>query len=80
MVQAWLSIPLNIYAVLSSAPLLLPPREELKLGERTMAYLPRCADVNSDIRKTSAQVKAVINAFTVEGWNNLGWPKVTSFS
>ncbi|OAE30767.1 hypothetical protein AXG93_4876s1080 [Marchantia polymorpha subsp. ruderalis] len=40
----------------TSAPLLLPPREELKLGERTMAYIPRCADVTSDIRKTSAQI------------------------
>ncbi|CAM6090973.1 unnamed protein product [Calypogeia fissa] len=44
----------------SSAPLLLPPREELKLGERTMAYLPRCADVNPEIRKTSAQILDIL--------------------
>ncbi|CAK9194427.1 unnamed protein product [Sphagnum troendelagicum] len=40
----------------SAAPPLLPPREGLKLGERTMAYLPRCADISAEIRKVSTQV------------------------
>jgi hypothetical protein len=40
----------------SAAPPLLPPREGLKLGERTMAYLPRCADISAEIRKVSTQL------------------------
>ncbi|KAL3699532.1 hypothetical protein R1sor_017554 [Riccia sorocarpa] len=40
----------------TSATLLLPPREELNLGERTMAYLPRCADVTPEIRKTATLI------------------------
>ncbi|KAM7255099.1 hypothetical protein ACFE04_020340 [Oxalis oulophora] len=34
----------------------LPSREALCLGERVITYLPRCADVNSEVRKTSAQI------------------------
>ncbi|WCJ34428.1 ARM repeat superfamily protein [Euphorbia peplus] len=34
----------------------LPSRESLCLGERVIVYLPRCADINSDIRKISAQI------------------------
>ncbi|XP_024369013.1 protein SHOOT GRAVITROPISM 6 isoform X1 [Physcomitrium patens] len=38
-----------------SAPL-LPPREGLKLGERIIAYLPRCSDVSSEVRKTATEI------------------------
>ncbi|KAK3013387.1 hypothetical protein RJ639_010056 [Escallonia herrerae] len=34
----------------------LPSREALCLGDRTIAYLPRCADTNSEVRKVSAQI------------------------
>lgn len=34
----------------------LPSRESLNLGERVMAYLPRCADTNSEIQKISAKI------------------------
>ncbi|XP_057860481.2 protein SHOOT GRAVITROPISM 6 isoform X2 [Cryptomeria japonica] len=34
----------------------LPSRESLNLGERVMAYLPRCADANSEIQKISAKI------------------------
>jgi hypothetical protein len=37
-------------------PALLPPRECLRLGERIIAYLPRCGDVSPDIRTVAAQV------------------------
>ncbi|XP_020549473.1 protein SHOOT GRAVITROPISM 6 [Sesamum indicum] len=33
-----------------------PSRDALCLGERIMAYLPRCADTNPEVRKTSAQI------------------------
>ncbi|CAA0829709.1 Protein SHOOT GRAVITROPISM 6 [Striga hermonthica] len=33
-----------------------PSRDALCLGERIMVYLPRCADTNSEVRKTSAQI------------------------
>ncbi|KAI3447537.1 hypothetical protein Pfo_004202 [Paulownia fortunei] len=33
-----------------------PSRDALCLGERIMVYLPRCADTNPEVRKTSAQV------------------------
>lgn len=39
-----------------SAAFVFPSRESLCLGERVIAYLPRCADPSSDIRKLSAQV------------------------
>ncbi|KAH9326058.1 hypothetical protein KI387_006236, partial [Taxus chinensis] len=34
----------------------LPSRESLNLGERVMAYLPRCTDVNSETQKISAKI------------------------
>ncbi|KAG0560676.1 hypothetical protein KC19_9G004300 [Ceratodon purpureus] len=40
----------------SAAVPLLPPREGLKLGERTMAYLPRCSDISSDVRKAATEI------------------------
>ncbi|KAG0600149.1 hypothetical protein M758_11G010900 [Ceratodon purpureus] len=40
----------------SVIPALLPSREALRLGERTMAYLPRCGDVSPDIRTVAAQI------------------------
>ncbi|KAL3623358.1 Protein SHOOT GRAVITROPISM 6 [Castilleja foliolosa] len=33
-----------------------PSRDALCLGERIMVYLPRCADTNHEVRKTSAQI------------------------
>ncbi|GER36839.1 ARM repeat superfamily protein [Striga asiatica] len=33
-----------------------PSRDALCLGERIMVYLPRCADTNPEVRKTSAQI------------------------
>ncbi|KAL9150059.1 hypothetical protein ABFS82_12G145000 [Erythranthe guttata] len=33
-----------------------PSRDALCIGERIMVYLPRCADTNSEVRKTSAQI------------------------
>eukprot|EP01018_Ginkgo_biloba_P020375 Gb_30357 [translate_table: standard] len=39
-----------------AANFLLPNRESLNLGERVMAYLPRCADTNSETKKISAQI------------------------
>ncbi|XP_020522101.1 protein SHOOT GRAVITROPISM 6 isoform X4 [Amborella trichopoda] len=35
---------------------LLPTRDSLYLGERTIVYLPRCADTSSEVRKISAQI------------------------
>ncbi|KAC9942908.1 hypothetical protein E3N88_45039 [Mikania micrantha] len=35
---------------------LLPSRDALYLGDRVIAYLPRCADTNSEVRKLSAQI------------------------
>ncbi|WOL06180.1 protein SHOOT GRAVITROPISM 6 [Canna indica] len=34
----------------------LPSRDSLSLGERVIAYLPRCADTNSEVRKLAAQI------------------------
>ncbi|RDX96367.1 Protein SHOOT GRAVITROPISM 6, partial [Mucuna pruriens] len=34
----------------------LPSREALCLGDRVIMYLPRCADINSEVRKISAQI------------------------
>ncbi|XP_020960151.1 protein SHOOT GRAVITROPISM 6 isoform X2 [Arachis ipaensis] len=34
----------------------LPSREALCLGDRVIVYLPRCADVNSEVRKISAEI------------------------
>lgn len=34
----------------------LPSRGALCLGERVIMYLPRCADINSEVRKFSAQI------------------------
>ncbi|KAL0316187.1 UNVERIFIED_CONTAM: protein SHOOT GRAVITROPISM 6 [Sesamum radiatum] len=42
-------------AMLLSAAFVSPSRDALCLGERIMAYLPRCADTNPEVRKTSAQ-------------------------
>nr|ATB19898.1 putative SGR6 [Cupressus duclouxiana] len=39
-----------------SAAFFLPSRESLNLGERVMAYLPRCADTNAEIQKISAKI------------------------
>jgi hypothetical protein len=46
---------------LSSLPsaFVLPNRDSLSLGERIMAYLPRCADTDVDIRKDAIQVIAL---------------------
>ncbi|XP_024532467.1 protein SHOOT GRAVITROPISM 6 isoform X4 [Selaginella moellendorffii] len=44
-----------LYKVVSGTPL-LPSRDALILGKRVMMYLPRCADVSSLIRKSSAQI------------------------
>ncbi|XP_077246422.1 ARM repeat superfamily protein isoform X2 [Tasmannia lanceolata] len=38
------------------AAFVLPSRESLSLGERVIVYLPRCADIGSEIRKVSAQI------------------------
>lgn len=42
--------------VLFPAAFVLPSRDSLSLGERIIAYIPRCADTNSDIRKVAIQV------------------------
>ncbi|KAJ8499621.1 hypothetical protein OPV22_010173 [Ensete ventricosum] len=34
----------------------LPSRDSLSLGERVIAYLPRCADTSSEVRKLAAQI------------------------
>lgn len=39
-----------------SAAFVLPSRDSLSLGERVIAYLPRCADTSSEVRKLAAQV------------------------
>lgn len=38
------------------AAFVLPSRDSLCLGERVIAYLPRCADPSSEVRKVSAQI------------------------
>ncbi|XP_028548075.1 protein SHOOT GRAVITROPISM 6 isoform X1 [Dendrobium catenatum] len=35
---------------------LLPSRDSLSLGERVITYLPRCADVSSEVRKVAVQI------------------------
>ncbi|KAK8446790.1 hypothetical protein SEVIR_9G545400v4 [Setaria viridis] len=46
---------------LSSLPsaFVLPSRDSLSLGERTMAYLPRCADTDAEVRKAAIQIIAL---------------------
>lgn len=34
----------------------LPSRDSLSLGERVITYLPRCADVSSEVRKVAVQI------------------------
>lgn len=42
--------------ILSPAAFVLPNRDSLSLGERIMAYLPRCADTEVEVRKVAIQV------------------------
>ncbi|KAG2628598.1 hypothetical protein PVAP13_3KG249716 [Panicum virgatum] len=46
---------------LSSLPsaFVLPSRDSLSMGERTMAYLPRCADTDAEVRKVAIQIIAL---------------------
>ncbi|KAK3148379.1 hypothetical protein QOZ80_3BG0294260 [Eleusine coracana subsp. coracana] len=46
---------------LSSLPsaFVLPNRDSLSLGERIMAYLPRCADRDAEVRKVAIQIIAL---------------------
>lgn len=46
---------------LSSLPsaFVLPHRDSLSLGERIMAYLPRCADTDDEVRKVAIQIIAL---------------------
>jgi hypothetical protein len=46
---------------LSSLPsaFVLPTRDSLSLGERIMAYLPRCADTDAEVRKVAIQILAL---------------------
>uniref|UniRef100_A0A453J0K8 Uncharacterized protein n=2 Tax=Triticinae TaxID=1648030 RepID=A0A453J0K8_AEGTS len=37
----------------------LPNRDSLSLGERIMAYLPRCADTDDEVRKVAIQIIAL---------------------
>lgn len=37
----------------------LPNRDSLSLGERIMAYLPRCADTEAEVRKVAIQIIAL---------------------
>ncbi|XP_020212119.1 protein SHOOT GRAVITROPISM 6 isoform X1 [Cajanus cajan] len=48
----------TLYGSFSKLPsaFVLPSREALCLGDRVIMYLPRCADTNSEVRKTSAQI------------------------
>jgi len=41
-----------------AAAFVLPSRDSLSLGERIMAYLPRCADTDAEVRKAAIQVCA----------------------
>ncbi|XP_008462510.1 protein SHOOT GRAVITROPISM 6 isoform X1 [Cucumis melo] len=51
-------IDLNLQGICPKLPsaFMLPSREALCLGERVITYLPRCADLNSEVRKISAQI------------------------
>uniref|UniRef100_A0A453J0N8 Maestro-like HEAT-repeats domain-containing protein n=1 Tax=Aegilops tauschii subsp. strangulata TaxID=200361 RepID=A0A453J0N8_AEGTS len=41
------------------AAFVLPNRDSLSLGERIMAYLPRCADTDDEVRKVAIQIIAL---------------------
>lgn len=43
-----------------AAAFVLPNRDSLSLGERVIAYLPRCADTSTEVRKVAVQVSAKI--------------------
>jgi hypothetical protein len=45
------------------AAFVLPNRDSLSLGERVMAYLPRCADTDDEVRKVAIQVRAESSRF-----------------
>ncbi|KAJ3682541.1 hypothetical protein LUZ60_015114 [Juncus effusus] len=57
------------FSTLPSA-FVLPNRDALFLGERIIAYLPRCADTNTEVRKISVQIVALF--FTI----SLSLPKL----
>ncbi|CAD6209555.1 unnamed protein product [Miscanthus lutarioriparius] len=61
---------------LSSLPsaFVLPSRDSLSLGERTMAYLPRCADTDMEVRKVTIQIIALF--FNI----SLSLPKQKAYS
>uniref|UniRef100_A0A0D3FDS9 Condensin complex subunit 1 C-terminal domain-containing protein n=1 Tax=Oryza barthii TaxID=65489 RepID=A0A0D3FDS9_9ORYZ len=42
-----------------STAFVLPTRDSLSLGERIMAYLPRCADTDAEVRKVAIQILAL---------------------
>uniref|UniRef100_A0A0E0K8R8 Condensin complex subunit 1 C-terminal domain-containing protein n=1 Tax=Oryza punctata TaxID=4537 RepID=A0A0E0K8R8_ORYPU len=42
-----------------STAFVLPTRDSLSLGERIMAYLPRCADTDAEVRKVAIQIIAL---------------------
>ncbi|KAM3325089.1 protein SHOOT GRAVITROPISM 6 isoform X1 [Capsicum chacoense] len=48
----------DLHPTLSNLPsaFALPSRDALRLGDRTMIYLPRCVDTNSEVRKVSVQI------------------------
>lgn len=46
-----------------SAAFVLPNRDSLFLGERIIAYLPRCADTSTEVRKISIQVCLIHDIF-----------------
>jgi len=46
----------NLDIILFSAAYVLPSRDSLSLGERVIAYLPRCADTSYEVRKVAVQV------------------------
>ncbi|KAJ8532794.1 hypothetical protein K7X08_015683 [Anisodus acutangulus] len=48
----------SLHHTLSNLPsaFALPSRDALRLGDRTMMYLPRCVDTNSEVRKVSVQI------------------------
>lgn len=48
-----------------TAAFVLPSRDSLSLGERTMAYLPRCADTDTEVRKVAIQVCAKKDCFAL---------------
>ncbi|KAG0552792.1 hypothetical protein BDA96_01G538000 [Sorghum bicolor] len=61
---------------LSSLPsaFVLPSRDSLSLGERTMAYLPRCADTDTEVMKVAIQIIALF--FNI----SLSLPKQKAYS